>query len=766
MYTSINIPFIQTKPDANKTVKLFFNPTQIRNFFNANIQIPLTAWMPNDIFHPECQSPEPFLQTDSVQKTVEELGKPLQTQGLGSRYNLNDIFKIIQVIVKKFEIFDINFDTSGIPEADDYARVYFTTMDLSNESLSRAERKTRLFRLNNPAPWPWCFRSTYKAYGVMQPHYEAYDSTMYLIQKALKTNIEPQPITYTGKNIWVFSRTAAEESDYREGHYTPYGIGLTAAHEIGHAFGLLHWGEKKEEGDEAYFKGIDNAQSHWNAIMGADFKLRTTNLFDERGTLQQWSRGEYPKSKMIILESFLINGQYLTSDIYNVSQVSPLVKKPDLNSISSEVNFKKSGSLFGANYYQCEKIKIVGKDQMNTKDPGEFLLEGNPIPENEIINGPDVNDCIIGMIGFPYNFEITKTLLEAGEYTLSVDRYDHSMLDAKIAVLHPSCEINKTKYNLREGLSNQSALVNCSDNKNVYYTKEIPENKKFSVCIGLNAIDLCPICDSDPMPPDTFNNEANTNQKPAQVRFSSEVKIRVKKRSFVYILVSGSAGPGDDNVSDKENVFLNSRYGSVGKYKIKGISKNNVSKISEPIDCHPVENSDEFLNSISQNSPYFFQKNYSSKSPSNSLNYPDGGSKYFLKTIENGVIAEPLFFVQEKEDYPVENINKENIPFTKFFPVVINGKLCTEEVKFVVYGKEYELNDTAAPDSNDVSFYYIIDQSGSSKKIEFIIYNVESHERINCNEVDIHKNTKSIFSFDKFFAFNVANGPSIDFIDF
>ena len=753
-YPILNIPVINTKPDATITIKLFFNPTTIDAGEEMSINAVLDAWLPFDIAY-ECPSPSSFLPTDSVLKAAQLITKPQETQGFGLKYSIDDIIKIIHKITKKFETFDINFSTSGIKESSDFSRVYFTTLRSDMEmTLPRCYYKAKEYKDNLPADGdPRCFKHSIRSALGMHYKNSYTPRTAHVLSYLARTvnSVFNQPTndiqaSYENNVCIIFVRDGEEW----DAHQTIEAIGASAAHEIGHSLGLGHWGR---EGGIIYYGGtLDFMSGIWAPLMG---NQTVRSVFPDHPGLDQWCKGDYPRSECTPLIE--IPGVVPVQDDIKIIEesVTRFLKMRNSQYIDNFENYTRKNTEFGTKAVQCIQVKIIGKDQINSKAHGELVLDGAIVPESQIQNGPDDPNSIIGMIGFPYDFEISKVLVEAGEYEIEVKKYDQSMLDSKITLLHPRIELNKTQYKLRE-----AQLGSCGQKQYVYYNKEIPNDKQFYSCIGFSALNICPICDALPSP--TILTHDSANQSPSRIGIDPFIKIKVKKRTFIYILVAGSPGPEDENKTDKNQINLYSRYGSIGKYRIKGIPKDKVSEISEPFDCYPAENSEEFLES--EDAPEF-HKHYSPRVTEqyNTYTFFSEKTKHFLKTIENGKVVEPVFFLQEKEDFPIENPENKDIPFTKFFPVVINGKLygqidgCSncgpEETKFVVYGKEYSPGDSSSPPEDEVSFYYITNQNGETKKLEFIIYNVESQGG-ECSGSPSIRNTDRFFSYETLIDFN------------
>jgi len=272
---------------------------------------------------------------------------------------------------------------------------------------------------------------------------------------------------------------------------------------------------------------------------------------------------------------------------------------------------------------------------------------------------------INGMIGFPGNCDYLKILLEAGTYKLMHVHLDHSMLDVKISLLNPECEIPKNKNNL----NSSSIKSECANKISEYPIRGFKTHE----CFGLNK-DI----ESE------YFLESNPQDTAAAIEFT------VTKRTFVYLKIEG-AGSYNSGTNKAD----------IGKYAI-GFVNVDKRKISNDYTYPPC-----YLHWSRDQAP-----------AENKLSR--------IKIIQNGEIKEVAFYLQEKEDSTptgaIETLSRK-------FNTVVNGKLLdrshADGIWYIVNQKERDLN-YSFPEGHrqDQRFYLftptILAGSGATVYTEFI----------------------------------------------
>jgi hypothetical protein len=276
---------------------------------------------------------------------------------------------------------------------------------------------------------------------------------------------------------------------------------------------------------------------------------------------------------------------------------------------------------------------------------------------------------IKGIIGFPGNCDYLKILLEAGTYKLMHVHLDHSMLDAKITVLNPECEIPKNKNNL----NSSSIKSECANKISEYPIKAFKTHACFGLDKNIENKYFLPV--SDPA------------DEPATVEFT------VIKRTFVYLKIEGS-GSYAYGGSQKSKA-------DIGKYAIGFIN----------IDKRKIANDYTYP-------PCYLHWSRNAAPAEKKLSR--------IKIIQNGEIKEVAFYLQEKEDStPTGAITT----LSRKFNTVVNGKLLdrnhADGIWYIVDSKERPLNYSFPEGFRQNQRFYlftptILANSGETVYTEFI----------------------------------------------
>ena len=327
---------------------------------------------------------------------------------------------------------------------------------------------------------------------------------------------------------------------------------------------------------------------------------------------------------------------------------------------------------------------VLTKQKLVTSFRSEVFSTLSSSAEDEYVNPGYLSsrDSVIkGMIGYPFDEDYIKILLDAGDYKLQQIHLPHSMLDIRLELLDPRIEVPKNKNKL-----NTSSIKSECANK-IYTYPNLPGS---SECFGL-----------DKTPAGGFGIspgvliDSNPSEKPAAISF------KLKKRTFVYLKVSPRL-----NLSQK---LSNNYQADVGKYAIALINTNkkNVSNDITYPSC--------YMNWALNPDPVAVPERKLSR----------------IKILQNGAVKDVAFYLQEKEDE-----TKGALIIPKKFNTVVNGKLIEQTssnaIKYIIDNYEYSLY--GYPKNNNERFRLFapsIKKAGEFSQIEFIaggIYETTENE--------------------------------------
>lgn len=445
--------------------------------------------------------------------------------------------------------------------------------------------------------------------------------------------------------------------------YSAQTLAETLAHEIGHLFGLLHWGDTNT-------LNIHLGNNTSKPIMGG------LPINFERFTY--WSRADNPTEyeeyfPSVIQDDFRsFLGSNIVNKINGNNFISLMMKSP----LNRDIDIWKF------NHY---KQKILSENNINNirrfnnpfimRDEAEQKLS---IRKSRLINTLDIRakdglKTIEGLIGFPNDSDILKIILKEGTYEIS--EYPNSPGDKKTK-LHLGLDIVKSKLEISK--SQLDKQENEIYNKTLMYPidadpdSEISNLRETFECLNEALAKVYPEgakegCSFLKWPASKvysrpieaagstgiLNNDSIAGQFNT-FRLVNNGTIQVKKTCMIYLIAFGDKHP------DPTTGF--SSYGSIGKYFITIRKSGNNTDLNQllpaavPPNCYPTEK---------------------------------------LKCVLNGVAEDKIFFTQDPGDYannPAYD-NSSDHPNAKKYHVVVNGKLL-EKIPFLLQGKEYGLNDT------------------------------------------------------------------------
>lgn len=290
------------------------------------------------------------------------------------------------------------------------------------------------------------------------------------------------------------------------------------AHEVGHVLGLQHHGDLRNNArDGSNYYGLEyQHKDGWGPIMG-----RGRRSLEEIG---QWSDGLYPSA---------YNWGGEQNDIKTMMVSWSLKKRPPYINYNIDTNFGI---------------------------PQKLPRLARMITKEDIISAPNGDKSIEGMIGHPYDYDILKIVLEAGEYSFSIDSSIAAnkvgvTLDPNMTNLYCECELNKEKSNI--DISNSDA-----------FQGEWPTNAVFKK-IGF----------------DRDETHIRFDGRLDGFKFkTSKFDLNLDKTTLVYIKVCGDWKDPVDGAKLATEVGKGyGQYGSMGRYYLKFEGKAPLGSKNDPI---------------------------------------------------------------------------------------------------------------------------------------------------------------------------------------
>ena len=465
------------------------------------------------------------------------------------------------------------------------------------------------------------------------------------------------------RNGLVFRNVLPGSFQTNPTYYDAQTLAETLAHETGHLFGLLHWGDMNI-GD------IHLGNNTSKPIMGGG------PMNFERFTY--WSRGDNPtefeeNTPGIIQDDFRA---FLSFNIVNKITGNNFISIMTKNTLNSGVDIWKF------NHY---KEKILSENNINNirRFNNPFIMRDQAdqklsIRKSRLINTLDIRakdglKTIEGLIGFPNDSDILKIILKEGTYEIS--EYPNSPGDKKTK-LHLGLDIVKSKLEISK--SQLDKQENEIYNKTLMYPIDAdPDSNISNLRVTFECFDEAlakvypegaeegcsflkwPSSQVYSRPTEAAGSIGILNNDSAAGQFNTFRRvnngtIQVKKTCMIYLIAFGDKHP------DPTTGF--SSYGSIGKYFITIRKNGNNADLNQllsaavPPNCYPTEK---------------------------------------LKCVMNGTLEDKIFFTQDPEDYAQNHPYDETSdhPNAKKYHVVVNGKLL-EKIPFLLQGKEYGLNDT------------------------------------------------------------------------
>jgi hypothetical protein len=359
-------------------------------------------------------------------------------------------------------------------------------------------------------------------------------------------------------------------------------------HEVGHVLGLDHHGDirnNEPNTNKNYYNYNANFlhQDNWGPIMGVP------------SPFGQWSDGLYPSA---------YPGDQ--NDIETIMVSWNLKKRPPFDNYNIQTNFAVP-----------EKLPRLSRI----------------ITKEDIIDHPEGGKAIEGMIGHPYDYDILKIILQAGEYSFVIDNGSPSsnkvgiMLDPNMTNLYCECELNKEKENI--DISNINAFQDEWPENGIFRKIGFDSNKKHI----------------------RFDGRLD-NFKYKTLKFD----LNLDKTTLVYIKICGDWKEPVDQINIATEVGKGyGQYGSMGRYYLK----------------------------------------FEGQEPLGSKTVPFGNAhcEIFDYCSENSQNKKIALLVQDSKDAQVQS--PEIGLHTKEFPVNINGQL--QNKKFLVYGEPLDINAPEPP---------------------------------------------------------------------
>jgi len=286
--------------------------------------------------------------------------------------------------------------------------------------------------------------------------------------------------------------------------FIPEQIASAIVHEAGHVLGLQHQGDLRNKSRDGlnYYGREYQHESDWCPVMGRSRR-------SVQG-LSQWTDGLYP------------------------SAWSPVGEQNDIETMMVSWGLKKRPPYINYN------IKT------NYGIPQKLPRLARMITKEDIISAPNGDKAIEGMIGHPYDYDILKIVLEAGQYSFSIDSSIAAnkvgvTLDPNMTNLYCECELNKEKENIN--ISNSDA-----------FQGEWPTNAVFKK-IGF----------------DRDETHIRFDGRLDAFKFkTSKFDLNLDKTTLVYIKVCGDwKDPVDGTKMATEVGKGYGQYGSMGRYYLK-----------------------------------------------------------------------------------------------------------------------------------------------------------------------------------------------------
>lgn len=436
------------------------------------------------------------------------------------------------------------------------------------------------------------------------PIYKNYKRLMWYEKYALE-GILPQGYTHPWTKFSVLY--------YDEWVSSDDSFSCDIAHEIGHSFGLKHRGDNTNrtpngnitEIRDNYYNISPKINYEWVPIMGAGQ--------DYSQPVAQWSNGDYinayPSQR-----NGPRGGLGIGDDIKMISLRASLIKKPVTLSKDNFNNQKPWAPNEAPFPKKDKKIARILTDTNDTEKTG--------------------GTAWLGMIGYPYDYDICKILLKAGTYEFAI--YPDSINETptpNLAMLSPRLEL----LLCNSELDKQKENINMDDS-------------------GFSDLN--------------FNNAPYASLKTAKIGITNEVKytflstpsntnnmyFNLPYTTMVYLRVCGNYGvPVDKDEKPSAAYFGYSRYGSVGKYILLMDGDKPLLKSSNTI--------------------------------------PNGHAEQFTVCIK-GQSETVFLFVQDEKD-PVGNGDPLGLN-VKEFNVIDNGEIKSK--KFLVYGQPINKDAKEEPD--------------------------------------------------------------------
>ena len=506
---------MQSKPESSNVLYLAFNGHQINGPFFPPLGGPAYSWVAYCNVY-DIDSTYIGVRVDKWKST---LNVPAANPNLLSEADKIEIFNIV---VKKFEIFDINVTT--------LKNVYEAASGKRHVCIITARPTPDEFNyltINNDetenSPWPYSYRRFLLGYTTNSGNRRYYSNFIPMGFAAntddLLTSINPfgrneklETFAFVNGNAAVSVEERANvyaitdankylqltQSNWDE-RVSNKRIAETIVHEIGHNFILEHDGDNNDE----YYRGHDI----WGTLMGSP---------DDDKHLAQWDKGEYKSSD---------NNQ---NDVVIIARNIDLLKRPK----------NKNSLVLSSDFADFEKDEW----------PQELGYNIRNITSSDVITTAGGSKAIEGMIGFPYDFDILKILLKGGsKYRFWIDRSTnqdkYSMLDVEMNILN--CHCHESKSN--------NPQCNAG-NLPTIYPKDLSSDK-------IHCISYKSKLDSTKF--DYKKHPENDGYKTVLM------DIDLKYTSIVYLQIRGGKNktPSDGW----------SRYGSVGKYNLQITAFGKVS---------------------------------------------------------------------------------------------------------------------------------------------------------------------------------------------
>ncbi len=412
------------------------------------------------------------------------------------------------------------------------------------------------------------------------------------------------------------------------------------AHEIGHLFELPHRGDITntyiddgvqkvcKENNNYYNKSETARHNIWGPIMG----LQPPEI-----EIFQWSNGDY------------INA-------YPSFRSSPRGRPSSSESIGDDITYIT---------YKANLLKTVPnqqKENFNNQKPWADFEDPFPKIDKKtarlITKNYDSALGYEGLIGYPYDYDILKILLPAGDYSFEInsilfddENLAFSMLYPKLDLLYCNVELDKQKENITMdeqfgNLSYVGAKYDTLDTAKIGIKNETK-----------------------------YIKEASTPQN--SLYRSSTSNITLDYTTMVYLRACGNyRDPVDGNESPSRAYLGWSRYGSIGRYEVR------------------IDGGSVLLESYSNTG----------------WEIPNGHAEKF------DICDKKIFLFMQDEKDPEISANPFELHILEH-KFIVNGNV--EEEKFLVYGKPIDIK---APEDPKKFYLSIIDkEDNQGKKQEFIV---------------------------------------------